>query len=66
MTCFPQILLNNHIFQHVFSFTIDGKSYQNKVNTAPAEFKNVKIFLSNSWQNVAEGSVQNFVVETSK
>jgi len=56
-----QLSFENEVY---FSFKIDGTTYANVKNTDAREFKNVKIYAGNPWENPCKGKIRNFEVKT--
>jgi len=56
-----QLAFENEVY---FSFKIDGTTYANVKNADAREFKNVKIYAGNPWENPCKGKIRNFEVKT--
>jgi len=56
-----QLAFENEVY---FSFKIDGATYANVKNTDAREFKNVKMYAGNPFENPCNGKIRNFEVKT--
>ena len=50
-------------FQMIYSISINGEKALSVKNSAPSEFKNVKVFSSSPWYNPVNGYIRNLVIE---
>ena len=51
-------------YEYRFTVSIDGKELHNVVNTAPAEFSNVKVYAANPWHATVKGSIRKFMYQS--
>ena len=49
--------------QMIYSISINGENALSVKNSAPSEFKNVKVFSSSPWYNPVNGYIRNLVIE---
>ena len=48
---------------YVYTVSINGKEVHRVINSRPEEFKNVKVYASDSWYNAQPGYIRNLLIQ---